>query len=119
MTISKGTHDQELNIEVNACKIKSMEKLVLLGVDIDNQFYFEEHISKSKYAGGRSVRSRKLIPNKPKLKIYKAAILSYLTYCGLFWHFCKSSDWRKLEQVNERGLRAVSVIGVQYMKIYC
>ena len=25
MTISKGTHDQELNIEVNACKIKSME----------------------------------------------------------------------------------------------
>ena len=53
------------------------------------------------------MRLQKLNPTKVKLKIYKAAILSYLTYCGLFWHFCKSSDWRKLEQVNERGLRAV------------
>ena len=40
MKISKDTHDQELNIEVYDCKIKSMEKLVLLGVQIDNQLYF-------------------------------------------------------------------------------
>ena len=41
-----------------------------------------------------------------KLRIYKAAILRYLTYCSLVWHFCRGSDRRKLERVNERGLRA-------------
>ena len=43
---------------------------------------------------------------KVKLRIYKAAILRYLTYCSLVWHFCRGSDRRKLERVNERGLRA-------------
>ena len=31
----------------------------------------------------------------------------YLTYCQLLWHYCKSSDSRKLERVQERALRAV------------
>ena len=42
-----------------------------------------------------------------KLQLFKAAILPYLTYCHLTWHFCKSSDSRRLERVQERGLRAV------------
>ena len=39
--------------------------------------------------------------------IYKAAILPHLTYCHLTWHFCKASDRRKFERIQERGLRAV------------
>jgi hypothetical protein len=42
-----------------------------------------------------------------KLQLYKAAILAYLTYCHLTWYFCKASDTRKLERIQERGLRAV------------
>ena len=53
------------------------------------------------------MRLRKLIPVESKLRIYKAAILPYLTYCGLTWHFCRKSDSSKLERINERGLRAV------------
>ena len=30
-----------------------------------------------------------------------------LTYCHTVWHFCKASDTRKLERVQERALRAV------------
>ena len=30
-----------------------------------------------------------------------------LTYCQIVWHFCKASDARKLESVQERALRAV------------
>ena len=29
------------------------------------------------------------------------------SYCSLVWHFCKASDRRKLERINERGLRTV------------
>ena len=28
-------------------------------------------------------------------------------YCHLVWHFCRCSDGRKLERLQERGLRAV------------
>ena len=48
-----------------------------------------------------------LIPMKCKLILFKSAILPYLTYCHLVWHFCKASDTRKLERLQERGLRAV------------
>ena len=37
-----------------------------------------------------------------------AAILLHLTYCHLTWHFCNASNRRKLERIQERGLRAVS-----------
>ena len=53
------------------------------------------------------MRMRKMISIKVKLWIYKTATLQYLTYCSLVWHFCRGSDRRKLERVNERGLRAV------------
>ena len=50
---------------------------------------------------------RNMISMKVKLRIYKATILPYRTYCSLVRHFCRASDRRKLEKVNERGLRAV------------
>ena len=33
--------------------------------------------------------------------------MPYLTYCHIAWHFCKASDRRKIERVQERALRAV------------
>ena len=53
------------------------------------------------------MRLRNLVPCAAKLSLYKSSILPHLTYCHLVWHFCKSSDCRKLERVQERALRAV------------
>ena len=53
------------------------------------------------------MRLRNLIPSEAKLHLFKAAILPHLTYCHLVWHFCRASDTRRLERVQERGLRAV------------
>ena len=33
--------------------------------------------------------------------------MPHLTYCHLVWNFCKSSDGRKIERMQERALRAV------------
>ena len=48
-----------------------------------------------------------MILREAKFQLYKSAILPNLTYCHLVWHFCKASDARKLERVQERALRAV------------
>ena len=53
------------------------------------------------------IRLRNLIPTDAKLQLFKVAILPYRAYCHLIWHFCKSVDSRRLERVQERGLRAV------------
>ena len=53
------------------------------------------------------MRLRNVLPTGTKLQIFKAAILPYLTYCHLVWHFCRASDSRKLERVQERALRAI------------
>ena len=53
------------------------------------------------------MRLRNLIPTSTKLTLFKAAILPHLTYCHLVWNFCRESDNRKLERIQERALRAV------------
>ena len=83
----------------------------LLGVTLDKDLNFSEHVSSICKTTSKRIavlmRLRKLIPTTAKLQIYKAAIMPYFNYCSLVWHFCKGSDKNKLEQINERGLRAV------------
>ena len=92
-------------------EIKTVDNLKLLGVIIDSKLNFTDHISsickKASQRIGVLMRLRNLIPTKAKLVLFKSAVLPYLTCCHLVWHFCKSSDARKLERLQERGLRAV------------
>ena len=64
-------------------------------------------MQKGQSKGGRSRRLRNLITTEAKLLLYKTAIMPYLTYCHLTWHFCKASDTSKFERIQERALRIV------------
>ena len=112
MVISRKTRPSgEDAVTIDRVQIKTTDNMKLLGVTIDQKLTFTEHISTAcKRASSRVgvlMRLRKLIPDTAKLRIFKAAILPYLSYCGLTWHFCRKTDSNKLERVNERGLRAV------------
>ena len=39
---------------------------------------------------------------------YRTAFSSRRSYCHLVWNFCKSSDSRKIERVQECSLRAIN-----------
>ena len=97
--------------EVVVIIVVSTDCLKLLGVSMDRQLRFHDHISiiykKSSQRVGLLMRLRNLLPTGTKLQLFKAAILRYLTYCHLVWHFCRASDSRKLEQEQERALRAI------------
>ena len=98
-------------LTVNGKDIMESENLKLLGVTIDCDLNFNVHISNiCKNASQRIgviMRLRNLIPTEAKLHLYKASILPHLIYCNLAWHFCRASDTRRLERVQERGLRTV------------
>ena len=63
----------------------------LLGVTLDKVLNFPEQVSfiskkKRSKVIGVLMRLRKLVPTTAKLRIYRAAIMTY------FRHFCKGSD---------------------------
>ena len=109
--ISDHRHRPELSLEIDSRVVKSSDKLIILGVNIDDKLTFSEHIKDiSKRANkkvGVLLRLRNLIPCSAKLQLYKFGILPYMTYCDVVWHFCKPPDKRKLERVQEGALREV------------
>ena len=56
---------------------------------------------------GALMRPKNLIPTLAKLRIYKSFVLRQLTHCQTVWHFCRTSDSRKIERLQERALRSV------------
>ena len=103
--------EHNTNLNLNGKIIRTSDSLKILGVTIDNKLNFNEHINdvcnKASQRVGVIMRLRNLIPTTAKLVLFKSAILPYLTYCHLVWHFCRASDTRRLERIQERGLRAV------------
>ena len=83
----------------------------MLGVSFDKNLNFSGHISemckKTSKKVGVPLRLRNLIPCFAKLMIYKTSTLPFLTYFHVVWHFCKASDSRKVERIQERALREV------------
>ena len=86
-------------------EIESINSLKLLGVVLDNKLNFSEHVklmcSKSYSKIGVLTKMRKLV------RLFKSVILPGLNYCLIVWLFIRASDKRKLERMQEKGLRVV------------
>ena len=90
---------------------KCIENLKLLGVTTDCGLNFDVHIrKKASQRIGVITRLRNLVPTETKLNLYKAAILLHLTYCHLVGHFCRASDTRRLEKVQELFLKTSCLV---------
>ena len=103
--LNLGFTQNDSNICVNDVVIDTKDNIILLGVVLDSKLNFSEHVisicKKASQRIGVLMRLRNLIPMKSKLILFKSAILPFLTYCHLVWHFCKASDTRKLERLQE------------------
>ena len=101
----------EILLNIDGTEIHSDKTLKILSVALDDQLGFSEHISEicknSSQKVGVILRLRNLIPSRAKRELYKSSILAHFNYCHIVCHFCKASDKRKLEKVQERALRAI------------
>ena len=86
---------------------------MLLSVNIDEYVIFSKHIGdlckKASQRVGVLSRLRNLIPTtEVKFILHKTSIMPYLTYCHvIIWHFCKASDTRKVEKIQEHALKII------------
>ena len=79
----------------------------MLGVVLDNKHNLSEHVKllcfKAKSKIGIPLRKKNLIPEKTKLLLFESVILPEINY----FLSIRASEKRKLEKMQEKGLRAV------------
>ena len=83
-----------------------------LGVVLDNELKFDDHISAicRKISAQISARSEQVedhfVPKKRR-SLYGAFILPYFNYCSQVWHHCGKRSTTKLKKFNKRALRYI------------
>ena len=111
MVLGAESEANNINLPIDGVDIEQLKSIKLFGVFLDSELNFSEHISYVCKKGSQQIgilrRLRKLIPTHGKLQLYKAAILPHLTYCSTICHFCRASDKRKVERLQERALGVV------------
>ena len=111
MVLVAESEANNINLDINGVNIEQLKSIKLFGVFLDSELNFNEHISsvcrKASQQIGVLRRLRKIIPTHSKLQLYKAVILPHLTYCSTIWHFCRASDKRKVDRLQERAPRVV------------
>ena len=111
MSLGPRNWHQDLHIVINDTVIDQKPEITLLGVTLDDQLSFSSHVCNAcRKASSQTcvfLRLRSLFPTSAKLHIVKFAVLPHLTYCQTVWHFCRFSDARKLERIQERALGTV------------
>ena len=111
MSLGSKHKNKQMKIDVMNNDIESHSEMKLLGVTIDEHLNFSRHIGEVCKNASRKVgvlmRLRNMLTTSAKLKIFISFIMPQITYCHTVWHFCRASDSREMERVQERALRAV------------
>ena len=111
IAIGKQTKQQNLTFTIDGNKIECESEVKLLGVTIDFQLNFNEHVSNICKKASRQLNVLKRIGTHltklGKLTIYYSFIMSNFNYCPLVWHFCGETNNKKIEKIQERALRFI------------
>ena len=111
MSLGSKHENKQMKIDFMNNDIESHSEMKLLGVTIDEHLNFSTHIGEVCKNASRKVeilmRLRNMLTTSAKLKIFISFKMPQITYCHTVWHFCWTSDSRKMVRVQERALRAV------------
>ena len=101
----------DISFSIEGHVIKPTNYVKLLGVYLDDQLTFNQHIKEMTTKCARQVsaigRLSKMLNVPCKMRILDAFVLSNFNYCNMIYHFCSVSDSKKIEKLLERALRYV------------
>ena len=108
MILGKGARLPVI-LNINDIKIRESQKVILLGLTIDNCLTFKDHIDalccNATYKLHALRRIRKyLTPHKAKV-LYNAFINSQFSYASIVWMFCRKMDYLKVEKIQYKVLK--------------
>ncbi len=106
---SKPSSSKPAEIKINQCQIKEVKNVKLLGITIDSQLKFDNHIKRICREAGKKINAlARITPylSKPKSKLLmQTFIMSYFNYCPLTWMFCSRKSNNLINRIHQRALR--------------
>ena len=111
LLLGKDSEKSNISFNIEGATITPSTSVNLLGIEIDNKLNFSKHISNICSRAGKQLSALARLSKKlnldTKLLIFNSFILSNFNYCPLVWHHCSIVNSRKIEKIQERGLRFV------------
>ena len=99
------------NFKIDNVEIQSVNSVKLLGIHLDENMDFNNHISHiARKATGQLNCLKRIaygLQIPVKLLLYKSFVMSYFSYCPVVWHHCGSGNTKKLEKIQFRALKFV------------
>ena len=106
-----GHRFEHLWLNVGETQVWEKNQVKLLGITIDNELKFDDHITKicRKANSKLSALSRlaRYLSMEQKKLLYMSFIEAQFKYCPLTWMFCSRSCNNKINKLHERALRLV------------
>ena len=103
--------DAPSSFNVKGNVMKCVHSVKLLGIYIDSNLSFDEHIKSICTKASRQInvimRMSNILDTSVKETMYKTFIKSTFNYCPVVWMMCSKANLRKLEKLQCRALRFV------------
>ena len=105
-------NEVDVNIKIGEQKLIRVKKCKHLGVIIDENLTWQDHIAhvqKKTGCGLHMLKTVKPYVDKPTLQmVYNAIVSSHLNYCDSVWDNCGVTLSNKLQKVQNRGARIIN-----------
>ena len=91
MILGRHKQKEKINLNINGAEIKGQNSVTLLGVEIDNELNFNNHISNICKKAGNKINAISRIQNfldqKEKEALVNTFVYSNFNFCSVVWHF--------------------------------
>ena len=108
----QSLNDKAVNINVEGVKINQTDHSKALGLNIDENLSWKEHIHEISKKVASSIgalkRVRPFISMHTAIKIYKGLIEPHFDYCSVVWDGLSQQLSKKLQKLQNRAARAIT-----------
>ena len=116
------TPRQPIILNINQMKVDKSQKVVLLGLTIDNRLTFKDHVdmlcSTANYKLHALRRIRKYLTLEKTKLLYNAFINSQFNYASVIWMFCRKKDYLKIEKIQYKALKIIYNSSESYEELF-
>ena len=103
--------NEQFDLIWNDITLKHSSHENILGVTIDNELSFDEHINNTCKTANKILNTLSRINHYMKQNqkeiLLTSFIISHISYCPLIWMFCSKKFTKKINAVHERSLRII------------
>ena len=115
-----GKNDNVRSLNIKSIIIEPQNEVKILGLNLDNRLTFNNHVSKLCQKAGKQVqvlsRLSHILSKTNKMLLFNSFVECHFNYCSFIWHFCSKLNTYKVEKIQAKALKCVTL---KYKASYC